>query len=202
MSMSLLVIDLGLSGRFEASLDYARALAKSTQGGEDLGIDVEYIRTRNRLSISAALLSAATVIHVMGHGEYDLSPAIVSEGGEEYRALDQRALQIELDVWPQAHCLILDACNTWTDGWREAIANCLLPRQELLLIGSNRSISWAEATLFTSNFYAAAMRAGLTGNLRHDWRGLQRSCEAAVEAYETLAHESTPFEFGWVEGVS
>lgn len=202
MVTRVMILDLGLSEQFEATMDYARALIRSTQAGAPTALDVEYVRTTNRLAISTALLSDVSVLHVMGHGVGKLRPAIVSEFDDRYRLSDQAAFSQFVGVWPAASCLIMDACNTWGLGWHQAIRRCVPRGQELLYVGTTKSVTWAEATLFTGNFYASAQRAGLVGDVNQDWELLETACRSASAAYKAVDPRGAPFKWKWLVGTA
>lgn len=202
MTTDVMILDLGLSERFEASMDYARALVRSTQTGANPAVDLHYVHTGDPFAVSMALLADVSIVHVMGHGENDLDPQIVSDAGRAYRVRDHADFSAHIGIWPVASCLIMDACNTWQDGWFDVVAECLLEGQQLLYVGTTRSVTWAETTLFTGNFYAAALRSRLRGNTDRDWEKLQHACDVAADTYRSITGRRAPFKWGWIDGVA
>lgn len=97
-----------------------------------------------------------------------LNPTIVSDLGERYRVNDQASFSRAVGAWPLAECLFLDACNTWRWGWHRAVAACIPCGSELLYVGTTRSVTWGEATLFTGNFYSALLRSQMSGDVNED----------------------------------
>lgn len=201
----VLVMDLGLDSKFEASMDAARTLFRSSSAGGLGALEVDLVRTPDRLVVSTALLTQVSVIHVMGHGRSTFTPSILSDpeapgGREAFSTRHQLEFQRWTNLWPYAHCLLLDACETSNPKWKKWIRRCVPVDQEFLFIGTTSSITWPQATIFTSNFYASLLHSGLTGNFDVDWPRLQNGCENAVAAYEQITEEPCPFEWTWLSG--
>jgi hypothetical protein len=67
------LIDLGFDGAFDTSMSFAQSLIQSI-GARTNGnpiAEIEFIRTRDPVTVRTALQADATVVHIMAHGTTD-----------------------------------------------------------------------------------------------------------------------------------
>src|SRR3712207_6253360 len=89
------LVDLGLDDRFDASMSFIQATLRSINAGADSPIvEVEFVRSRDELTVGMAFTAPAAVLHVMAHGGQAQGPTFSSDDERTQYTLDQLAQQI------------------------------------------------------------------------------------------------------------
>lgn len=186
------LIDLGLDAGFDASMTFVQSVLQNVNAGwsEPL-IEIEFIRSRDPLTITAALTTPTDVLHVMAHGDHSEAPAFVSSDLKTEVTLAHLADQmLESKYGIAAPVVIADGCKTGIGVWQRAIRNCL--QGPITYIGTTRLLYWHESTVFCSAFYGSLTRNKGRGRDKSE-QGMDAATRS-IEAYELITDKPSGFK--------
>jgi len=157
----LAIIDVGASFKFGgARKDAVRTILELTEGRFQRN-DVRSSIGIREGDLPRYLFYPTRLMHVMAHG--DSSGFLTSEplAGIPFwpfqRTFELSELQNfskesgnQLDI----DCLILDACSSNTVAWRKGLSGLMPAGKKMLLIGASRPVLFADASAYTTHFYA------------------------------------------------
>src|SRR4051794_4992561 len=84
------LVDIGLDGRFEASMSFVQATLRNINAGAASPmVEIEFVRSRDELTVGMAMTAPAAVLHVMAHGGAAEGPAFFSDDQRTSYSLDQ-----------------------------------------------------------------------------------------------------------------
>lgn len=187
------LIDLGFDGAFDTSMSFAQSLIQSI-GARTNGnpiAEIEFIRTRDPVTVRTALQADATVVHIMAHGTTDPDGlGFWSEDEETGLTLTELAEAFADDgVGIGADVVYADCCSTAQGRFVRAIRDCIAT--PIAYIGARRTVDWHEATTFASAFYGSLFKDRGKG-LTPVERGV-RAAERAIRGYEDIVDGPCPF---------
>jgi hypothetical protein len=188
------LIDVGLDQSFDTSMSFAQSLIQSLgYGGDDAApvAEIEFIRTRDALTVATALQAPAVVLHLMAHGVTEPEHlGFWSDDGKTSLTLVSLAEQFSDDrEGIEAGVLFADCCSSAQGRFVKAIRDCI--EQPITYIGAKRMISWHESTTFASAFYGAYFKDRGRGLSAADraWYAAER----AIVGYEAIVDGTCPF---------
>ncbi|NYG54957.1 hypothetical protein [Nocardioides perillae] len=186
------LLDLGLDESFNAAMAFVQGVLSNVNAGYTVPhLDVDFVRSRDPLTIQGAISSRCDVLHVMAHGDHSASPSFVSSDGATEVDLGVLAegLARGLDGIAGGAVVIADGCKTGIGIWQRAIRDCL--EGEITYIGTTANIGWHESTVFCSAFYGSLLRD--RGRGRSAAQQGMDAAERAAKAYEVLTDRKCPF---------
>lgn len=188
------LVDLGFDRDFDSSRAFAQSLIQSlvTRAGDNPVAEVEFIRTRDFLTVKTALQSPAAVIHLVAHNLAKLDDVGFWSDDEETAVsiIDLADDFAEDGHGIEAGVVFADACATAQGRFVRAIRDCI--EGPITYIGATRAVDWRESTTFASAFYGAFFRdrgKGLTSAQR-GYTAAQR----ASKGYEAIVAGRCPFK--------
>jgi hypothetical protein len=127
------LVDLGFDTDFDISMSFAQSIVQSLGARSDGNpvAEVEFIRTRDESTVTAALQTRAAVLHVTAHGETDPDQVgFWSDDGESGLTLTTRAESFHDDgCGIEADTVFADCCATSQGRFVKAVRNCI-PRTD------------------------------------------------------------------------
>lgn len=185
------LVDIGLGDRFDASMSFVQATLRSINAGAASPIvEVEFVRSRDELTVGMAFTAPAAVLHVMAHGGQAQGPTFSSDDGRTEFSLDQLAEHVaDLGRGLRTSTVLADGCRTATPAWQRAISDVL--QGPITYIGTTASVGWHEATVFGAMFYGALYRT--KGRGVDPAESALRAAEAAAGAYAQLLDRKCPY---------
>ncbi len=186
------LVDVGLNDNFDASMSFVQATLRNINAGADSPIvEVEFVRTRDPMTVTMAFTAPAAVLHVMAHGDIDGLPTFWSDDFRTSYSLRQLAS----DVVPpargmQTSTIFADGCRTATAVWRNAFSDCL--QRPVTYIGTTAGVGWHEGTVFGAMFYGVLFRNKGTGV--HPADAALQAATAAADAYSDLLGKKCPYK--------
>jgi hypothetical protein len=188
------LIDLGMHEDFGLAMSFAQNMIQSlvARSNGTAPAEIEFIRTRDPLTVKTALQHRAHVIHITAHGDTD--PDHLGFWSDDERTgltLTDLAERFATDgEGVEAAVLFADCCRSATGRWVRAVRDCI--EQETVYIGARRDVSWHESTTFASAFYGAFFKDKGFGMTAVE-RGLSAG-ERAVKGYEAIVAGECPFK--------
>jgi hypothetical protein len=186
------LLDIGLDDSFDVSMNFVQSTLQNLNVayGEPV-CDIDFVRSRDPHTVAAAFTSSCDVLHVMAHGDHEVTPTFSSTDGRTSIALD------ELGYWSAdtrnsgiaTGAVLADGCKTGTGIWQKAVRDCL--NGPITYIGTSAMVGWHEGTVFCSAFYGSLFRNKGKGmnSAEQAWDAATR----AVKAYEMLTDRKCPF---------
>lgn len=187
------LLDLGLDDDFETSMNFVQsALQNMNVAWGEKVCDIDYVRSRDPYTVGAAFTSPCNVLHVMAHGEHEITPTFISTDGKTSLEMS------ELGVWAASTlqsgistgAVLADGCKTGVGTWRKAVRDCL--EGPITYIGTSAAVGWHEGAVFCSAFYGALFRnkgMGLS-SAEQAWDAAER----AIQAYQTVTDRKCPYK--------
>jgi hypothetical protein len=187
------LLDIGLDDSFDASMTFVQATIQNINAGMDKPLaDVDFVRTRDPLTILSAFVAPCDVLHVMAHGDrIEDDPTFSSSDGRLHIALSElgeRAAEQGRGISTGA--ILADGCRTATGAWQKAVRDCL--QGDVTYIGSSGLVGWHDSTVFCSAFYGAMFRNRGRGYTPQE-RALD-AAERAIEAFGLITDRPCPFK--------
>lgn len=187
------LIDLGFDSSFDASMSFAQSLIQATgtrTNGNPIA-EIEFVRTRDPVTVRSSLQASATVVHLMAHGETDPDHlGFWSDDNETGLTLTELAEEFAADgAGIAASVLFADCCSTAQGRFVRAVRDCI--GGPVAYIGARRTVTWHESTTFASAFYGSFFKDRGKG-LTPVERGM-RAARRAVEGYEAIVEGPCPF---------
>jgi hypothetical protein len=180
-----------LDDRFDASMSFVQATLRSINAGAASPIvEVEFVRSRDELTVGMALTAPAAVLHVMAHGDNAEGPAFSSDDQRTTYSLDQLVEHVILrGRHIRTSTVFADGCRTATAAWRDAFSDVL--QGPITYIGTTASIGWHEATVFGAMFYGVLYRT--KGKGIDPAEAALAAAESASVAYTQLLGRKCPY---------
>jgi hypothetical protein len=188
------LVDIGLDPAFDASMSFVQAtLHNINAGAESPIVEVEFVRSRDLLTVGMAFTAPAHVLHVMAHG------GAYGEGGPTFESSDQRTSYsldqladdvVELGRGIRTSTVFADGCRTATAVWQRAFEHVL--QGPVTYIGTTSSIGWHEATVFGAMFYGVLYRN--KGKGVDPAQAAMSAAQSAAEAYTDLLGKKCPYK--------
>src|SRR5437899_9309707 len=132
------LVDLGFDRDFDTSMAFAQSLIQSlvARSGDSPVAEIEFIRTRDLLTVATALQNPAHIIHVIAHGE--TSPdelGFWSDDNATSLNLTELAETFVADgEGIEASVLVADCCSTAQGRFTRAVRDCI--EQPITYIGA------------------------------------------------------------------
>lgn len=185
------LLDIGLDAGFDASMMFVQSTIQSINAGYEKPIaEVDFVRSRDPLTVAAALTAPCHVLHVMAHGNRTLTPTFSSSDGMTEIALeDLGAWAAEQGFGIGSSAVLADGCRTGTGIWQKAVRDCL--QGNIAYIGTSVDVGWHEGTVFASAFYGALFRNKGKGATPEEQA--VDAAERAIKAYELLTDRQCPY---------
>lgn len=187
------LVDLGHDEDFDVAMSFAQSIIQSlvTRSNGNPLAEIEFIRTRDSMTVESALTADAGVLHVMAHGDTDPDDiGFWSDDGESGVTLTELAESFHKKGYGIGGAVVFaDCCATAQGRFVKAVRDCIA--EPITYIGAKRSIDWHESTTFGSAFYGALFKDRGKG-LTAAERGL-RAAERAIEGYGAIVAGPCPF---------
>jgi hypothetical protein len=182
------LIDVGLDDRFDASMSFVQSTLRNINAGADSAIvEVEFVRSRDLLTVGMAFTAKVDVLHVMAHGDHSEGPVFSSSDQQTSYSLDQLAGHVvRHGRGIQTGAVIADGCKTATTVWQRAFSDVL--QGPITYIGTTANVGWHEGTVFGAMFYGVLYRNKRTGI------GPVEAAMRAAEAYSDLLGRKCPYK--------
>ncbi len=191
------LVDLGLDDRFDASMSFIQATLRSINAGADSPIvEVEFVRSRDELTVGMAFTAPAAVLHVMAHGGQAQGPTFSSDDERTQYTLDQLAQHVaQRGRGIRTSTVFADGCRTATAAWQRAFSDVL--QGPITYIGTTASVGWHEATVFGAMFYGVLYRT--KGKGIDPAEAALRAANAAADAYTEMLGKKCPYRVTTLE---
>src|SRR4051812_29672146 len=115
------LVDISLDSAFDASMSFVQATLRNINAGADSPlVEVEFVRSRDLLTVGMAFTAPAGVLHVMAHGaDGDDGPEFSSSDQRTTYSLGQLANQVgKLERGIRTSTVFADGCKTATRVWQ------------------------------------------------------------------------------------
>lgn len=161
--------------------------------------------TTNKQAMTDIMLTRTRMLHVMAHGtEGRLQPDHRTKLAEWF----SRRFRVDVltaycrmyDVWPDIDVLMLDACDTFTNGWIRDLTHLIPQGRSVLFLGTTESVTWPRATAYTNAFYTALLGFELDGSGEEFVCAAREAHGAATRAFRILCDDEPPFRFRTIHG--
>jgi hypothetical protein len=121
------LLDIGLDGAFNTSMMFVQSIVANINAGYDEPVaEVDFVRSRDPLTVVNAFTAPCDVLHVMAHGDASVVPAFVSSDGETEITLESLGEFCASEGFGiSATAVIADGCRTGTGVWQKAVRDCL-----------------------------------------------------------------------------
>jgi hypothetical protein len=186
------LVDVGLDEGFDASMSFVQATLRNINAGLSSPIaEVEFVRSRDVMTVGMAFTAPASVLHVMAHGDHSETPTFWSSDEKTSFSLDQLAEQAaEMGRGLRTSTVFADGCKTGTGVWQRAFRNCL--QGPVTYIGTSSAVGWHEGTVFSSMlFYGVLFRNKGAGVAPAE--ASAHAAEAAARAYSDMLGKKCPY---------
>lgn len=185
------LLDLGLDSAFDASMSFAQQVVSAINAGGLEFAQVEYVRSRDLDTVMSALTAPTDVLHIMGHGDAQLSPSFISSDEKTTMDLEELArFAAKNGQGLRAGCVLADGCKTGTGIWQRAVRNCL--QGDITYIGTSAIVGWHDGTVYAGAFYGALLRSKGKGQTSS---GAAADAAARAEkAYTILTDRGCPYK--------
>lgn len=198
------LLDVGGTPQFAKSRDAARWVIECV--GDPLPRkSLQVITTTNKQEMTDVMLTRTRLLHVMAHGttgrlEPDHRTKLAARFSRRFRVDVLTEYCRMYDVWPDVDVLMLDACNTFTEGWIRDLAHVIPQGRSVLFLGTTESVTWPRATAYTNAFYTALLRLELDGSSEDFTLAARTAHRAATRAFRILCHDDPPFRIRTIHG--
>ncbi len=187
------LVDVGLDPAFDASMSSVQAtLHNINAGAESPIVEVEFVRSRDLLTVGMVFTAPAHVLHVMAHG------GAYGDAGPTFESSDQRTSYslgrladdvVQLGRGMRTSTVFADGCRTATAPWQRAFEHVL--QGPITYIGTTSNIGWHEATVFGAMFYGVLYRT--KGKGIDPAQAALAAAESASVAYTQLLGRKCPY---------
>jgi hypothetical protein len=186
------LVDVGLDEGFDASMSFVQATLRNINAGLNTPIaEVEFVRSRDVMTVGMAFTAPASVLHVMAHGDHSETPTFWSSDEKTSFSLDQLAEQAtDRGRGLRTSTVFADGCKTGTGVWQRAFRNCL--QGPVTYIGTSAAVGWHEGTVFASMFYGVLFRNKGAGVAPAE--ASAHAAEAAARAYSEMLGKKCPYK--------
>ncbi len=188
------LVDIGLDPAFDASMSFVQAtLHNINAGAESPIVEVEFVRSRDLLTVGMAFTAPAHVLHVMAHGGAygDAGPTFESSDQRTSYSLDRLADDVvRLGRGIRTSTVFADGCRTATAPWQRALEHVL--QGPITYIGTTSNIGWHEATVFGAMFYGVLYRN--KGKGTDPAEAAMSAAQKAAAAYTDLLGRNCPYK--------
>ncbi len=170
-AMTVSLVNIDGSSAFDDSQQRVESLVAGHNRGrvKEDRFALRVTNTRDRFEIADELARPADLIHVMAHGA---SAGILTQQ-RIFNLITMRRYNIRvlknywkyLSVKPMAKCIFLDACTTFTSGWKRLLQETIPAGESVVFIGTTRKVHFDECEayaelLYNELFTARPARAG------------------------------------------
>ena len=186
------LVDVGLDDRFDASMSFVQATLRNINAGADSPVvEVEFVRSRDLLTVGMAFTAPAAGLHVMAHGDHSEVPTLWSSDQRTSYSFDQLAEHVvDLGRGIRTSTVFADGCKTATVAWQRAFSHVL--QGPVTYIGTTASVGWHEGTVFGAMFYGVLYRNKGAGT--DPAEAAMQAASAAADAYSDLLGKKCPYK--------
>ncbi len=187
------LVDIGLNPAFDASMSFVQATLHNINAGAASPIvEVEFVRSRDLLTVGMSFTAPAHVLHVMAHGGAygEDGPTFESSDERTSYSLDRLAEDVvQMGRGIRTSTVFADGCRTATAPWQRAFEDVL--QGPVTYIGTTSNIGWHEATVFGAMFYGVLYRN--KGKGTDPAEAAMSAAHKAAEAYTDLLGKKCPY---------
>lgn len=186
------LLDIGLDASFDASMGFVQAIISNINAGwYKPVVDVDFVRSRDLRTVMSAFTSSCDVLHVMAHGDHQITPTFSSDDGKLEIPLKSLGVYCADNGFGiGAAAILADGCKTGIGAWQRAVRDCL--QGPVTYIGTSALINWHDSTVFCSAFYGALFRNKGRGITPADQA--VDAAERANESFFILTGRKSPFK--------
>lgn len=186
------LVDVGLDEAFDASMSFVQATLRNINAGANTPLaEVEFVRSRDVLTVGSAFTAPAAVLHVMAHGDNSETPTFFSSDDKTEFSIEQLAVDAaSTGRAVRTSTILADGCRTGTGAWQRAFRDCL--QGPVTYIGTTADVGWHEGTVFASMFYGALFRNRGAGVGPAD--ASAHAAAASAAAYTELLGKKCPYK--------
>jgi hypothetical protein len=191
------LLDIGLDEDFGVSMSFVQGVLQSINAGyrDDEGksapvVEVDFVRSRDQATVTAALTAPYAILHVMAHaGHQKGEPFFVGEADADVSLIELASHLQTRGQGLRVGAILADGCRTGTGIWKNALRECI--RGEITYIGTRGNVGWYESTAFSSAFYSALLRNRGKG-FTHAGQA-REAAERAARAYRAMTDKHCPY---------
>jgi hypothetical protein len=186
------LVDVGLDDSFDVSMSFVQATLRNINAGAESPIvEVEFVRSRDLMTVGMAFTSKASVLHVMAHGDHSDGPTFISSDERTSYSLDQLAEHaVDMGRGVRTSTVFADGCRTATAVWQRALSHCL--HGPITYVGTTGNVGWHEGTVFGAMFYGVLFRN--KGRGTNPAEAAMSAANAAADAYRNLLGKNCPYK--------